>query len=120
MDLTVGTCIINEDKILFVSHTKLNLWLFPGGHIEANETPDQAALREAMEETGLDVEFLEYAPLGKAKEELMNYMKDYPSKIIFDDLLKNQIQKQLSLKLKKIYPLSLCEIRILKIEKPKR
>jgi len=56
----------------------------------------------------------------KAKEELINYMKDYPSKIIFDDLLKNQIQKQLSLKLKKIYPLSLCEIRILKIEKPKQ
>ncbi|MBT4209402.1 MAG: NUDIX domain-containing protein [Candidatus Komeilibacteria bacterium] len=70
IDLTVGTCIINEDKILFVLHTKLNLWLFPGGHIDPDETPDQAALREAMEETGLEVEFLEYSPLGKAKEEL--------------------------------------------------
>ena len=36
---------------------------------------------------------------------------------IFDDILKGNIQKPLSMKLKKIYPLSLCEIRILKIEK---
>ena len=53
----------------------------------------------------------------KAREELINYVKDKNSITLFDDLLKNQIQKPLSLKLKKIYPLSLCEIRILKIEK---
>lgn len=72
MDLTVGTCIIKDNKILFVLHKKLNMWLFPGGHIDPDETPDQAALREAMEETGLEVEFLEYAPLGKTKEELIS------------------------------------------------
>jgi len=53
----------------------------------------------------------------KAKEELINYVKDKSSEEIFDDILKNKLQKPLSLKLKKIYPLSLCEIRILKIEK---
>lgn len=53
----------------------------------------------------------------KAREELKNYFKDKESKIIFDDFIQNKIQKTLSLKLKKIYPLSLCEIRILKIEK---
>ena len=70
IDLTVGTCIINEDKILFVLHTKLNLWLFPGGHIDPNETPDMAATREAKEETGLDVELIEFSPLGQSQEEL--------------------------------------------------
>jgi len=53
----------------------------------------------------------------KAKEEIINYMKDQKAEDLFKDLLKNQIQKSLSLKLKKIYPLSLCEIRILKVEK---
>jgi len=54
---------------------------------------------------------------NKAKEELINYVKNKTSETIFDDALKNKIQKDLGLKLKKIYPLSLCEIRILKIEK---
>ena len=36
---------------------------------------------------------------------------------IFADLMNNRIQKPLSLKLKKIYPLSLCEVRELRIEK---
>lgn len=70
IDLTVGTCIIHNKKVLFVLHAKLNIWLFPGGHIDTNETPDIAALREAKEETGLDVEFIEYTPLGQSKEEL--------------------------------------------------
>jgi len=55
----------------------------------------------------------------KATEELIEYAKTRKSDEIFDDLLKNKIQKPLSLKLKKIYPLSLCEIRILKVEKVK-
>jgi len=53
----------------------------------------------------------------KAHEELVNYVKDKKIETIFEDLLKNAIQKPLSLKLKKIYPLSFCEIRILKVEK---
>lgn len=32
---------------------KLNRWLPPGGHIEPNEIPDAAALREVLEETGV-------------------------------------------------------------------
>lgn len=53
----------------------------------------------------------------KAKEELISYAKNKESWNIFDEVLKNQVQKNLSQILKKIYPLSLCEIRILKIEK---
>lgn len=53
----------------------------------------------------------------KAKEELINYAKTRTSEEIFEDILRNSLQKPLSLKLKKVYPLSLCEIRILKVER---
>jgi len=55
----------------------------------------------------------------KAREELINYVKNKDTITLFEEILKNQIQKPLSLKLKKIYPLTLCEIRIFKVEKEK-
>ncbi|MEN7982218.1 MAG: hypothetical protein ABFQ65_02130 [Nanoarchaeota archaeon] len=51
----------------------------------------------------------------KTKKELINYSENKDVNSLFDDILKNQLQKSLSLKLKKIYPLSLCEIRVLKV-----
>ena len=53
----------------------------------------------------------------KAREELIEYVKNKDAESLFQEILKNQIQKYLSLKLKKIYPLALCEIRVLKVEK---
>lgn len=40
------------DKWLFVRHHDRTTWEIPGGHIEIDETPDDAARRELMEETG--------------------------------------------------------------------
>lgn len=53
----------------------------------------------------------------KAKEELKKYVKEKTSERIFEEILKNKLQKELSSILKKIYPLSLCEIKSLEIEK---
>jgi ribosomal protein S3AE len=53
---------------------------------------------------------------NKAKEELLNYVKDKSVEQLFDEILRNQLQKYLSMKLKKIYPLSLCEIRVLEVK----
>jgi len=53
----------------------------------------------------------------EAKKELIEYAKNKKANDIFDDLVKNRIQKPISLKLKKIYPLSVCEVRVIKIEK---
>lgn len=45
-------------KILLVNHKKFNKWVQPGGHIEENETPEECALREVYEETGLKITLL--------------------------------------------------------------
>jgi len=57
-DLVVAGYIIHQNRVLLIHHRKLDLWLPVGGHIEANETPDQALRREIMEEVGIDVEIL--------------------------------------------------------------
>ncbi|MFV3330823.1 NUDIX hydrolase [Pseudomonas sp. NY15437] len=52
-----------DDKILFVRKSK-SKWNLPGGRIEADERPGQAAVRELIEETGLTIEQMNYvAPL---------------------------------------------------------
>lgn len=53
----------------------------------------------------------------KAKEELKKYIKEKNTERLFEEILKNKLQKELSSTLKKIYPLSLCEIKSFEIEK---
>jgi len=52
---TSSVYIVSDKKVLLHFHQKLNLWLPPGGHIERDELPNDAALREVLEETGLKV-----------------------------------------------------------------
>ena len=42
-------------EILLICHANGGHWGFPKGHVEANETETETALREIREETGLDV-----------------------------------------------------------------
>lgn len=58
IDFTVAIFVVRDAKILLIHHRKLDKWLPLGGHIELDEDPEQAALREAKEESGLDVELL--------------------------------------------------------------
>ena len=62
IDFTVAIFIVRDGKILLIHHRQLGKWLPLGGHIELDEDPEQAALREAMEESGLDVELLGERP----------------------------------------------------------
>ncbi len=62
IDFTVAIFVVHDAKILLIHHRKLNKWLPLGGHIELDEDPEQAALREAKEESGFDVELLGERP----------------------------------------------------------
>lgn len=59
MRLGVLVYIEQAGRVLMIHRQKkdehLGLWLAPGGKIEANETPREAAIREVKEETGLDL-----------------------------------------------------------------
>lgn len=55
-DICVNVFIVYKDRVLLRLHEKYSIWLPPGGHVELDETPEDAALREVKEEVGLDVE----------------------------------------------------------------
>lgn len=44
-----------RNKIFLIQRNDIPIWVMPGGHVEANETPEEAATRECKEETGYDV-----------------------------------------------------------------
>ena len=55
---TVAVFVVRDGKVLLHWHRKLGMWLPPGGHIERDELPDEAAVREVREETGVEVELV--------------------------------------------------------------
>ena len=60
----VGAIIRDGDRTALVRRAKepsKDLWTFPGGAIELGETAREAAQREVLEETGLEVEVGEVA-----------------------------------------------------------
>src|ERR1035441_7739895 len=62
IDFTVAIFVIHQGKVLVIHHRNLNKWLPLGGHIELDEDPETAALREAKEESGLEVELFGERP----------------------------------------------------------
>jgi len=56
IDFTVSAFIVHKNKVLLRMHDKYKIWLGPGGHIELDEDPNEAVVREVKEEVGLDVE----------------------------------------------------------------
>jgi 8-oxo-dGTP pyrophosphatase MutT (NUDIX family) len=58
VETTSTVYIFAEQGVLLLFHRKQRKWMPPGGHLEANELPHAGALREALEETGLDIELI--------------------------------------------------------------
>lgn len=55
IDLTAGAYIVHKNKVLIRRHEKYHIWIHVGGHVELDEDPVTAVIRECKEEVGLDV-----------------------------------------------------------------
>lgn len=61
---TIFVFTADGEKTLLVNHKKLQKWVPAGGKIDPNELPDDAAIRECLEETGVKITLLgERAPV---------------------------------------------------------
>ncbi len=69
IDFTASVLLVHENKVLMHFHKKTGRWLHPGGHIELDEDPNQAAIREAKEETGFDIELVGAPQLPELRDD---------------------------------------------------
>jgi 8-oxo-dGTP pyrophosphatase MutT (NUDIX family) len=62
--VTGSAIVVGPRGVVLLRHKRLGFWLQPGGHIDPGESPWEAALREATEETGLKVAYADVGPDG--------------------------------------------------------
>jgi mutator protein MutT len=57
MRIRAGIILIENDKVALIERHRagLDYYVFPGGGVDEGETPEQAAVREALEELGVEV-----------------------------------------------------------------
>jgi len=61
--VTASGIVVGRRGTVLHRHKKLGIWMQPGGHIDAGERSEDAALREATEELGLTVEHPSTGPV---------------------------------------------------------
>ena len=80
-----GAVVFNEEKeerqFLLIRNRRSAHWGFPKGHIELGETKEETAIREVLEETGLNIEIVpgfvkssEYVIQGKIEKSVSIYL----------------------------------------------
>src|SRR5687768_2416127 len=56
--LAAGALVVHADRVLLLRRAiepRYGMWVFPGGFVDRGEHPEQAAIREAREEAGIEV-----------------------------------------------------------------
>lgn len=93
---TVSGYVLHPDRkrLLLVAHKKLGKWLPPGGHVEANETPQAAVLREVFEETGLRVSIIPNFAINLGLSGEIDEQLDLPMSMSYQLIPENSIEKE--------------------------
>ena len=55
IDFVAEVLVVHAGRVLLRRHDKIGRWIAPGGHVELDEDPTEAAVREVREEVGLEV-----------------------------------------------------------------
>jgi len=78
LSVGIGVCVIKDGKVLFCrrknSHGE-GTWGFPGGHLEFNESWEECAIRETLEETGLKIKNIRFGAV--TNDRFVNEGKHY-------------------------------------------
>lgn len=69
-------------KILLTKRRDIPVWVFPGGRIEPGETPEQTAVRESLEETGIQVSLVRKIGTYTPRNRLSKYTHFFEARII--------------------------------------
>ena len=75
-----GCIVIKNNRVLVVEHNQGHIG-FPKGHVEANESEEETAIREVKEETGIDVKVdkthrytVHYSPRENVEKEVVFFL----------------------------------------------
>ncbi len=60
--VTASAVVVGGRGVILHKHKRLGIWIQPGGHIDEGERPEDAALREVLEETGLTTTHFDGTP----------------------------------------------------------
>lgn len=76
--LVSAVALVREDGCLLLAQrpegkSLAGLWEFPGGKVEAGESPEVALVRELKEELGIDVEAQDFVPFAFASHTYENF-----------------------------------------------
>ena len=80
MVISAGGIVVKDNKVLLL-HTTHGRWVLPKGHVEADESLRQAAIREVHEEAGIQARILR--KLGWVNYEFMFQGRNYKKKVLW-------------------------------------
>lgn len=79
----VRTAIVKDDKLLLVKEVSDGKWAMPGGWADVGDMPSQAAVREAKEESGFDIEVIKVVGIYDSNRRAENLELFHAVKIVF-------------------------------------
>lgn len=82
----VGVIVVKDNKVLLGQRKNAHgegSWAFPGGHLEMNETPEECAQRETLEEVGIRIKILK--PVTFTNDIFENENKHYITLFILSE-----------------------------------